>query len=393
MKQGARHAHAVPGRGEFRSAGEIAAEGIDRIAPGQGGRLGQGLLKGIGRQSEHAGKFSRGRGFSDRARGDRFAVIVELVHQIVQTLVVDRDRNVIGLRQDIHRLLGIAQRFVGKAPALEVYLDPSFQDDRPQDGHAVTLRETAVALVGADVGNRRAEFPAPLDRLALVARMTEELRVTQFGDIFGHHFLIAGETAAGQDQRSAAQVLGAAVRSLATQTVYTPFGIGVEVADARVSQQVGAGVGAGVQQAAHQFGPGAVGAAMQTHDAVTRIQEAVDQRKRHTAFIRQPLHGARGLAGQRQHHVRIGLPPGLGEHVVGEQLRRVLDPLLVLHPGSGARDQAGGHARGADRRGVALEYEHFGASLAGGEPGAQAASACAHYGHADIPFETGVLGG
>ena len=137
------------------------------------------------------------------------------------------------------------------------------------------------------------------------------------GMYFGHHFLVAGETAAGQDQRFAAQVLGAAVRPLAAQVRLIRPSVSAKrwLTRASVNRSAPESVQAS-RRLPHQFGAGAVGAAVQALYAVPGIQEAVDQREIHSAFIGQPFHGARGLAGQRQDHVLIGLVLRLGEHVL-----------------------------------------------------------------------------
>ena len=94
--------------------------------------------------------------------------------------------------------------------------------------------------------------------------MAEELRLEHFGKILGHHVLIAGEPAAGQDQRLAAQVFrNCRPDAWQRRTGNMPVGVGEEVGDTRIREQVHARAGAGIQQAAHQFRAGAVGATVQ----------------------------------------------------------------------------------------------------------------------------------
>ena len=81
------------------------------------------------------------------------------------------------LRQHLHRGLRVATGLVVEAPALGIDLHAAFHHQRPGDQRALRHRPGAVALVAAQVGQPRAELPAPGDRAAVVADMAGEQRV------------------------------------------------------------------------------------------------------------------------------------------------------------------------------------------------------------------------
>ena len=106
----------------------------------------------------------------------------------------------LGLSEHLRRLLGIALRLVGEAPALQVHLDSALGDGRPGDQDAVRVRDRAVALVPGEVTHRCSERLAPEERVALVAGMSEIERLRHFGDVARNQGLVAAIAAAGEDR-------------------------------------------------------------------------------------------------------------------------------------------------------------------------------------------------
>jgi hypothetical protein len=74
-------------------------------------------------------------------------------------------------------------------------------------------RETTMALIGAHVGQLRAERLAPAHRVALVARMPVKDGAGDLGDVTRKHVGIPTEAATGKDERPRADRLARARRA------------------------------------------------------------------------------------------------------------------------------------------------------------------------------------
>jgi hypothetical protein len=270
----------------------------------------------------------------------------------MQAFVVDVPGDVARLCDDIDRLLRIAERLVREALAVHVHLESAFHDQRPEDRNAAARREPAMALVGMDVAHGRAERKPPADRIALVAGMPEERRADDLRDVLRDHLGVAGESAAGQHQRVAAEILEAAVGALQAHAAHAPVRIGEQlVTSASVSTSMPLALDRR-RQRAHQFRARAIRRAMHALHAVAGIEEAVHQRQRHTMTIDQPFDRAadsRASASAMPSHRSDAWPSSTMSAANTLAASRSM-PLRAARAYR-RRDQARRHRRGAERRG------------------------------------------
>lgn len=88
----------------------------------------------------------------DRACFDGIAVVIELEHQSMQAFVVDVPGDMTRLRDDVDRLLGIAERLVREAFAPHIHLITTLDDQRPEDRMPRPAAGRR-ALIGVDVAH------------------------------------------------------------------------------------------------------------------------------------------------------------------------------------------------------------------------------------------------
>ncbi|MEG8051132.1 hypothetical protein QP178_15125 [Sphingomonas aurantiaca] len=205
----------------------------------------------------------------------------------MQPRVEDRPRDPARLRVDLCRLFRIARRLVREAVAVEVHLEATFHDQRPENGHAMPDREPAMPLIALHVAGRGAQRFAPGDRIALVAEMPVEHRARHFGDEPLDHVAVAAEAGAGEDQGVATDVLRGAIGP-SDADAGDPVAVGVQRLDGRVGQQRHARAFSGRLERTHQFAARATRRAVHPPRAVPGVQEAVDQIERHAVDIAHP---------------------------------------------------------------------------------------------------------
>src|SRR5581483_8920939 len=131
-----------------------------------------------------------------------------VVQELLEFLLALRDAAdaVVAHREDLARLrehdfrkAGIAESLVAETPAILVDHDPALLERGPREELAVGIGDRGVALIGAHVGERGIEPPAPEHRLASRAERAEVLRAGDLATVLAHETGVSGEAVAGED--------------------------------------------------------------------------------------------------------------------------------------------------------------------------------------------------
>src|SRR6266478_629760 len=99
--------------------------------------------------------------------------ILELPRHSCNVRVEDVPGDSVRLAENFCGLLGIAARFVAKAPASRIDLDAALHHHRPGNQDVMRRGDRTVTLVGAKIRKFSAERLTPKNRIASIARMTE----------------------------------------------------------------------------------------------------------------------------------------------------------------------------------------------------------------------------
>src|SRR5262245_31050710 len=143
----------------------------------------------------------------------RFAEILELSCHFRYSCIEYIPHESARLSQDLGGLLRVATGLVTEAAAVAIHLDASFHDNGPGDQDVMRRRQGAMTLIGAEMGQLRAERAAPHDSMTAISGVPEVECTPHLGDVATNEIGIASKSTAGENQRIAPDPLARAVRT------------------------------------------------------------------------------------------------------------------------------------------------------------------------------------